>query len=719
MALVFAITIFVSAFLLFQVQPLIGKYILPWFGGTSGVWTTCMLFFQVLLLGGYLYAHLLQHFLRPRAQAIVHIALLVLAALTLPIIPADAWKPAPSDEPTLRILILLAVTVGAPYLMLASTAPLLQRWFSRTAPGASPYRLYALSNAGSLLALFSYPFLFERLFQLPVQAWTWSVGFIAFALLCTVCALRQMNATEPAAQEAEATAPAPAERVPGAGEILLWLALAGFGSIMLLAITNQLCQDVAVVPFLWLLPLSIYLLSFIITFESDRWYRRGVFGPLLLAGVAAGVFALARGIDLGLKWQIGLYTLTLFACCMSLHGELARSRPAPRYLTLFYVAVSAGGAIGGVFVAIVAPLVFDAFFELHVGLVGTCLLVLIAMARSVRPALRDAGAAARTMAFGGGALALAAIAMLGVTLGRIATRTDGQIVRMERNFYGVLKVVGGGRIDPETLDLTAAEVNPGYREFDVPFEQLELVHGRILHGMQLLYPELRDYPTTYYIPESGVGLALTEHPQRETPGRPFRVGAVGLGAGSLAVYGGAGVEMAFYEINPLVVDVAERHFSYLADARARGGEIALHMGDARLVMEEQLERGEPMRLDVLVVDAFSSDAIPVHLLTAECFEIYRRHLADGGVIVVHVSNRYLNLRPVVRAAADRMGLEARQIAVGSVEQASGNASDWILVTDNAGFLERIARAEWLREWDDQEKPILWTDRYSNLFDVLE
>ena len=381
----YALTIFVSAFLLFQVQPLIGRYVLPWFGGGPSIWTTCMLFFQLVLLGGYVYSHLLSTRLNVRSQIATHLAVLALSLFFLPIIPSDDWKPHPDHSPSWQILWLLLATVGGPYFVLSTTGPLLQRWFSRTSPTESPYRLYALSNVGSLLALLSYPFVFEPWMRLNQQAFTWTAAYLSFACLVTWCAVRlwqqlgnESQAVLDPTTPTEADASGDTGLLPSRWQMGLWSGLSACGSVMLLATTNQLCIDVATVPFLWILPLSIYLVTFILCFDNPRWYDRRVIGLLLLVTAPAACWALLKEADVGILDQTVIYSLVLFACCMACHGELVRSRPHPKYLTLFFVLVSAGGAVGGLFVAVIAPRFFLGYWEYHIGLATSVLMTLLA-----------------------------------------------------------------------------------------------------------------------------------------------------------------------------------------------------------------------------------------------------------------------------------------------------------------------------------------------------
>lgn len=787
----YAATIFLGAFLLFQVQPLIGKYILPWFGGGPGVWTTCMLFFQLLLLAGYGYAHFVGSGFKPLWQARVHGVVLVLSLLTLPIIPSDSWKPPGDAEPTLRILLLLAASVGLPYFVLSTTGPLLQRWFSLSHPGASPYRLYALSNVGSLLALISYPFLFEPALSRRAQAWTWSAGMMLFAVLCGLCAWRLRNT--PAEQPVQSS---PAEeggeaRPPTIADRTFWLLLPAGASLLLLATTNKMCQDVAVVPFLWVLPLSLYLLSFIISFDSPRWYSRRWFGAAFIVALIGITAAIKAANDIPLVWQVVIYSFGLFVLCMCAHGELYRLRPHPRHLTSFYLMIAAGGATGGLLVAVVAPLVLDDYYEFEIGLVASGLLFIAAVwggeesgatredksapalpgrLRQWHPAVFGitlgalAGAVGVAALFGldfnwiekargpvfdgistltgnrlaaedvlhfalivGGALFVIAVWLTryltpapvwvygglaavfvtvivnGVVLAHEAREDRERAITLARNFYGTLKVL---------------EYNPG-QDID---NYYILQHGRITHGMQLRHPTYRNWPTTYYGERSGIGLAVKKFPRQDGQ----RVAVVGLGTGSMAVYGKTNDYYRFYEINPAVTNIALTHFSHITDCRERGATVDIAMGDARL----SLEREPPQQFDIIVLDAFSSDAIPVHLLTRESFALYRRHLKPDGVIVVHISNRHLDLEPVVLSAAKQL---AWQTAI--VENSDGDigaendegleawwiyTSIWVLVSPNKALIEHPDIVASTTAPKERQGPIrLWTDDYTALSQVLE
>ena len=756
----FALTIFTGAFLLFQVQPLIGKFILPWFGGSPGVWTTCMLFFQVLLLGGYAYAHALSRYCRPRTQVWVHLALLLAALLTLPISPDDAWKPTGAGNPTWHILTLLAATLGLPYLVVAATGPLMQEWFRRTAPDASPWRLYALSNVGSLLALVSYPFYVETAFSRQAQAVGWSWGLGLYALGCAACAWRVFQ-LRPAPIAATAATEAAAPR-PGAGIRLLWLALPACASVLLLAVTNKMCQDVAVIPFLWVVPLALYLLTFIISFDGPRWYSRFYYTLALAAAMAAAAHALIEGADMDIRAQVAIYAVTLFVGCMVCHGELYHLRPHPRHLTEFYLCISAGGALGGLFVALVAPALFDNYYETHLSL-ALCVALLLVLTVRDRTALSPArwrilgvllallGAAGLSRLTSGGGQwlrtefgtvrwlaaawdflvlrpwlpwGLVAVAglfliwrerrapinwhrltagLLGAGLVALVTVLGLQIHSTRqgalvsgRNFYGVLSVFEYERGNPQS-------------------HHLLLQHGRITHGFQFVDDARAPMITSYFGPSSGIGRAF-----RELEGRKERrIAIMGLGVGTLAAYGRAGDTVRIYEINPQVVDIARRPFRYLELCPAK---VELVMGDARLSMENE----PPQAYDVLIMDAFSSDAVPVHLLTREAFAIYQRHLKPDGVILVNISNRYLDLRPVVENAAREFGYESLHFDSedGMAEDLEGGwwyyAASWMVLSKDQALMNRESLRRAASAPVPPRKDIaLWTDDYSSMFRILK
>ncbi|MCB9714077.1 MAG: fused MFS/spermidine synthase [Myxococcales bacterium] len=697
--LVFAATIGVGACLLFQVQFILGKQILPWFGGAPAVWTTCMLFFQVLLLAGYGYAHLLGRSPSPLRQRNIHLGMLLLALALLlvrvllwpsPITPSDEWKPGPDDLPSLAILGLLLFTIGLPFLVLSSTGPLLQAWYARCFPGASPYRLYALSNLGSLLGLLSYPFLLEPALSVTDQGWVWSAGFVVFVVGCAGAAVL-VGRTEPATTRgaSEAEAPAADAPPPTVAERALWLVLAMVASVMLLAVTSQISLEVAVIPFLWMLPLALYLLSFVLCFEYEGSYRRGLWIPLLLLGAGGTTVVILEGVGVPMLVQLVTYLSVLLFACMVCHGELVRRKPAPRYLTSFYLLVSAGGAAGGVFTGLVAPATFLGLWELPLALVAACVLALaLGLFGGPTPRLHRVRMSA---AWVGGAY----LVVLAVMLGRDAVDDLSDNVHVSRGFFGVLRVDEDEDLDGE--------------------ERMRLRHGRIIHGLQYTDPELALEPTSYYGPGSGVGLAIGTHPRRKA-GEPMTLGFVGLGAGTLACYVFEGDHARFYEIDPDVVALSSGSsplFTYLRDAR---GEVEVAIGDARI----NLEREPPRGFDVLALDAFSSDAIPTHLLTVEAMELYLEHLRDAdSLIAVHISNRYLDLEPVVQGLAEELGLAVIRID-DDHEDERVFSSDWMLLATQPGAFEGVrALADPAELAPKQGEWPLWTDTYSNLVQVLK
>ena len=656
---------------------MMARFILPWFGGGPAVWSVCLLFFQALLLFGYLYAHWLGSRPSVRFQAFVHIALLAVSLASLPVRPGSAlWKSGSGADPSGRILLLLALTVGAPYLLLSATGPLLQRWFTLSEPSRPPWRLYALSNLGSFLALLSYPFLIEPALRLDAQVWIWSCLYVVFAILCarTAWQLRKVALPQQVMEDESRLNP---------WTVLFWLALSACGSTLLVATTNQISQEIAVNPFLWIAPLSLYLFSFMLVFESDRLY------PRVLLAIAAGVFAPIGCIlptlagNMSLRLQLGLYLIALFVACMLCHGELARSRPSSRHLTAFYVAVAGGGALGGVFAALVAPHVFTEFLEYPIALAAACLLGFMGWLRSGAWALWTKGNFAVR-------LPLMALLLGGLTAIVAAVTLNNQpAIASARNFYGILRV------------MHRSDGNGLFRE---------LRHGRTRHGFQYhTYPQ-RTWPTSYYGPHSGVGVALNALDRANR-----RVAIVGLGAGTMALWGRPGDTFRFYEINPSVETMARDWFTFLKDSKATT-EVVL--GDARVQLERELASGHTQDFDLIAVDAFSSDAIPIHLLTKECADTYRRRLAPGGLLLLHISNRALNLEPVARGMAEYLGWKAVLFISGDDPQTGESSSRWVLLTGNSGFLDRTGIGYRTSPWTNRT-PLLWTDDFASLWHVLK
>ncbi|MEW5718149.1 MAG: fused MFS/spermidine synthase [Chloroflexota bacterium] len=693
----YAVTVFLSAFLLFQIQPMLGKYILPWFGGTPAVWSTTMLFFQALLTGGYAYAYWLIDRLTEKKQGIIHLALvsvsLILLAVTAltwrtPILPAAAWKPRGVDFPIGDILKILSVAIGLPYFILATTSPLMQAWFNRSHPGRSPYRLYALSNAGSLLALITYPFLIEPTLTLQAQATLWSFGFCVFALLALYGAIKIAATNAPSLPSQ--TDPAASTAAPSAKIRLVWITLAACASVLLLAITSQISQEIAVIPFLWILPLTIYLLTFILCFESDRWYSRAFFTFAFFALSAVYAFVSARGAAIALPFAVGTYALLLFVGGMICHGELARLKPHPRYLTSFYLMISLGGALGGIAINLIAPYLFKSYWELPLGLIGCALILLLATLFNRLPG--QTARATRNLA----TISAGTLVLFGGLFFFYVKTTTFDPVFAARNFYGVLRVLETNVNDPAQ-------------------HAYALAHGAANHGWEYVAPEKRQFPTAYYTEHSGGGLAFLNHPKRPAP---LRVGILGLGIGVLSAYGQRGDLIRYYEINPEVARLAEGDGGYFDFLKACPAQTQIVLGDARISLEQELAAGQPQHFDLLVLDTFNSDSIPTHLVTREAFAVYLQRLDPDGVIALHISNNYLDLRPVIWKIADEFDLGTAVIE-NPGDNARASLSIWMLATRHRAFLTQpaIANRTSPRRMDIAHFR-LWTDDFSNLFQIL-
>jgi hypothetical protein len=674
--LLFAPAILIGALLLFAVQPLIARYVLPGFGGGPGVWTACMLFFQVLLLAGYLYAHLSVKHLPTRGQIVLHLILLVGALALIPIIPSERFKPVDVAHPVWRIVLLLAATIGLPYFVLSATSPLLQAWFVRLRPGVSPYRLFALSNLGSLLALIGYPTVLEPLFTRQQQAWIWSGGLVAFALLCLACGVqvwKRVSGDDAAVLEA-ADGDLPAR--DGAGSVVLWLALPLVASVLLLATTNTLTEDVAVTPLLWVIPLALYLLTFIIAFENPRWYPRRVMVILLPLCMAWLIRLQWAGTSAPLGERFAGYLVAMFVVCLFCHGEVARLKPHPTRLTRFYLMISVGGALGGVFVGLVAPHVFNRLWELPLGFIAAALLSFAC--------LRDIDAKRSGPKWAALFTVAAVVYPAALLLQPRIEDWPEHVIARSRNFYGTLTVSEGdyvGTGDPKNL-------------------LRDMQHGTTSHGAQYVAPEMRRHTTLYYREGSGVSFVL--HATEDIPNR--KIGLVGLGVGTLAAYAKPGDELRFYEINPDVERLARQYFTYLADTP---GKVDVVLGDARL----SLEREAPRQFDVLVLDAFNGDAIPTHLLTTEAFDIYAKHLKLGGVLAVHFSNRSVYLGPLLLHHAKRLNMYT---SVGDPA-----AGWWMLMSRDRSLLysPQMRRGTMIVEPTDHAP--LWTDDHINLVGVIK
>ena len=672
-----ALAIFLGSFLLFLIEPIVGKRLLPLLGGSAAVWTTCLVFFQASLLLGYLCAHFFATRLKLRAQSRVYLVLLSAAVVQLGA-TFGYHLAASTAHPVLTVFWLLSILIGMPFLALAAASPLLQSWYGYTTKKGelvSPFHLFAISNFGSLLALLAYPFVIEPRISVHRQIVAWSLGFLVFVSLCGMIHWSRSFAVGD--QQSLETDPG---ATPGVDERVIWLLLGACGSLMLCAVTNYLGQNVAAVPLLWILPLSVYLLSFVVGFNGRTLWPRWLAFSLLAVALGTAGTTLYKYGESQAKLRLAIipiFCTILFIICLFCHGELYRLRPSARYSTSFYLYISAGGAVGAFFVGVLAPILFSANYELICGLIlASGLAATVLWKRNV----------ASSLFWSAGTVGLAVLFTVQVRTGRRDT------ILRERSFYGAL------RVTEKPIRVGPYRVGPGMVR--------TLYNGTIEHGMQLYGSGWRAVPTTYFGVNSGVVLAL-----RFCCGdAPRRVGVIGLGVGTLAAYGRPKDVFRFYEINPLVEEIARNQFSYLSDSRAS---IQIVLGDARNSLATEVSQ----QFDMLAVDAFTGDAIPVHLLTTQAFELYRRHLKPGGVLAVHVTNRYLDLAPVVQQLAAHAGLSS-VLVISADSSTAVHRADWVLVSDNARFFSRPEVAAVGGKYHPDTDLTLWTDDYSSLLPVL-
>lgn len=744
----YALTAFLSAFLLFEVQLIVSKHILPWFGGSAAVWTTSMLVFQILLLAGYAYSHLISLGLPSQIQVRLHLALLA-ASLLVVIVTSFLWPSAitPSESlaahntayPTRNVALIILLAAGLPFFVLSSTAPLLQQWFARSIAGASAYRLYSISNLGSLLGLLAFPFLLEPNLHLRTQGIAWSILFCAFVAACGYCTwISRLDGSD-----VEQSGPTLSSEGPSSVIRLLWFLLAACASALLLSTTNLLCQEIISLPLLWVVPLALYLLSFILCFDHPRWYQRDVFHPLF----ALGVLFLCIEMKFALRTtEIITLPILLFVACMICHGELVRLKPRVERLTSFYLSISAGGALGGVFVAVIAPHVFRFFTEFQIslaacvlsllwclfldsqswifkasfwipsGILGGVLIAAYAASHWIAPFsglldetrfypimlligafvllgafVQKKSATQSSRGFRPVQVLVLALAAVSMILLYQSTQPESTLFRGERNFYGALRIY---------------ELAQGGKA---------LFHGQTLHGAQLNPPNNR-LPMAYYGPQSGIGVFLQNHPKRRLRGG-LRVGVVGLGAGTLAVYGNTSDYFRYYEINPAVIELstsARPVFSYVRDSAAH---IDIQEGDARLLLQRELTKGQAQNFDLLVLDAFSGDAVPVHLLTREAFDVYWQHLnSSDGVIAIHLSSRHINLLPVLEGLASQY--HARSLINFTEGSYPFLESLWVFLARRPEDLQVEGLYPNPPPIPNNVPPRVWTDDYSDIFRLL-
>jgi hypothetical protein len=685
--------IFLSAFLLFQVQPLIAKLILPYFGGGAAVWTACLLFFQAFLLLGYFYAHCLTQFKSIKKQITIHLALLICSVVFLPI-GIRTWENiSMATSPLQNILMLLTVSIGLPYFILSSTGPLIQRWLTYIEVGKLPYQLYSLSNLGSLLALISFPFFFEPLLTTSQQSLYWTLGYLSYALLI-VTLLWKMSKLTLNIQDIKIK-PLMGENKEKKQllEKFLWVALAMVGVIILVATTNAMTQNIPPVPFLWILPLCLYLLTFIISFHSPKWYVREYWFALFVLTACLALLMYFIGSQLDIISQVIIYACILFIACMICHGELALLKPEVEQLTLFYLFMSLGGFLGSAFVAFFAQNIFDQFLEFPLAIIS----VFVLLALSI---YSQKGTTIKTQTWlvvSNVTLSISFIVGL-VYLNALFVKTN---VASERNFYGILSVKD-------------VEVNNKI--------QRRLIDGTTSHGTQSLEKGEGSLPLSYYRKNTGVALVLQQlrkQRQKEGINKNINAGFVGLGAGTLATYGHKGDNYVFYELNPAVITAAKTYFSYLKDSAAK---IQLVLGDGRVSLKREFDNTGSQQFDALVIDAFSGDSIPQHLLTQEALSLYFNHLKDDGVLAIHISNSHLDLTHLVRGLANVLDKDIIYVETAADTNNEHNVQ-WVLLTNNQLFSSdtriKFYRSRWPTESVGEQKNIIWTDEHSDLLSVLK
>jgi hypothetical protein len=663
----FAGAVFLGSFLLFLVEPMAAKQLLPTLGGSAAVWVTCLVYFQTALLIAYLYAH----WLARSGRWVVQLALLAAGALAALTWAAGVWRPSVGAEsPVAAVFASLSVWIGVPFLALGATSPLLQVWWARTQSSPVPYRLYALSNLASLGALALYPMVIEPGLTLRMQRAGFAAGFCVFAVLVALLTLRARG-------KAAEKAPADESGAEAAtlGRKLLWALLPMGAAMQLSAVTTYLTANIAAIPLLWVLPLGVYLITIILAFEFPRLAGRTLVARLLVVTLGGlGYMMLQTNASLPMRISIAFFLGELFLACLLLHSEAYRLRPQKvSESTLFYLLFAAGGALGSFLVGIVAPLVFRFNYDIAVAFLVTAALVL---------AVSWQGGWAQRLLWG------VTTVMLAILVVRIQIAADNGAIASVRNFYGALCVRQNHSYPGATVRV--------------------LANGSIQHGTQIFGTDaLRHIPTTYYAEDSGVGLAMRYCCQ----GRGRTVGMIGLGTGTLAAYGWPGDRFRFYEINPAVEPIAREVFTYLRESGAR---IEIVEGDGRL----SLEREQPQGFDVLVVDAFSGDAIPLHLLTAEALSVYRRHLRPGGIVAFHVSNQHVDLAPPIALLAKNAGMTAMRVDSGENDQRGEFTAFWVLVTDNASFFRQSGVVGHTHTIEPMPGLRLWTDDYSSLRPVL-
>jgi spermidine synthase len=686
------ISVFISAFLVFQIQPIISKIILPWFGGGASVWTTCMLFFQFFLLVGYLYAYILTKIVRVKFQIVVHLVCLLLSLFLLPNNIADIQNIPISASPTWAVLNVLFLGLGFPYLILSANTPLLQHWFTSETNGTNPYRLYAVSNIGSFLALVSYPLVIEPFMSLDGQIKLWSSIYWLFVFLVSWIFLIVVKRNNKDRRHIPEQLINP--RV-GFFRLILWFMLSALGVILLVSTTNALTQNVPPVPFLWLAPLAIYLLTYVVAFSNLAIYVRSLWLPfyMLLSFVALLIYFIGGQFDI--ITQLLIYLLILLCGCMICHGELNSLKPQHGNTTLFYLILSAGGVCGSFLVSFVAKNLFNEFLEFPLAIFSILVFATASLWWNRQVEIAEAKSTVAAVIVNShlsklaiGMTVVGLVWLLGFSkLNNLYQQYD---IAKARNFYGILTV----------KDITEGNVN-----------ERRLIDGTTSHGSQSLSLTKSNVPMSYYRPGTGVHMVIEEL-SRDSQ---LQVGIIGLGVGALAAYGQHGDNYTFYELNPLVSDFAKKYFNYLGNAKA---EVHIKLGDARVTLQNELDLGQKNVFDLLIVDAFSGDLIPTHLMTHEAFLLYQQHIKTQGVMALHISNRHLSLLPVIMHHSKSLNMQVMLF------ETPGEGKDhdvqWVVLTNNSQLTQStkfINRQTVIAK--DKYQNVAWTDDYSSLLPILK
>jgi hypothetical protein len=686
------ISVFISAFLVFQIQPIISKIILPWFGGGASVWTTCLLFFQLFLLLGYLYAFVLTKVLKVKYQVVVHFIGLLCGLFLLPNDISDLQNVSLDGLPTWSVLKVLFFGLGFPYLILSANSPLLQHWFTSETNGAHPYRLYAVSNVGSFLALVSYPLIIEPFMPLDWQIKLWSSIYWLFVILIAWICFIVVKQND---RHKEHTPKKQTNSKVQFSKLLLWFMLSALGVVLLVSTTNALTQNVPPVPFLWLAPLAIYLLTYVIAFSNFAIYVRNFWLPffMLLSFVALLIYFIGGQFDI--ITQLLIYLLILLCGCMICHGELNLLKPLHGNTTLFYLVLSAGGVFGSFLVSFVAKNLFDDFLEFPMAIFSVLVLSSASLYWIKQDVVIDTNprlvSNVTTKKFSKLSICIASVALIWLlAFINLNNQYQQYDIANGRNFYGILTV----------KDITEGNVN-----------ERRLIDGTTSHGSQSLPLSNSAVPMSYYRPGTGVQLVIEELSKDKS----LQVGIIGLGVGALAAYGRSGDTYIFYELNPLVSDYANKYFSYLSSSKA---DVDIKLGDARVTLQNESDLGKPNAFDLLIIDAFSGDLIPTHLMTNEAFLLYQEHINAQGVIALHISNRHLSLMPVIMHHSRNFNMNVMLF------ETPGNGiehdAQWMVLTNNNQLIQssRLVNSQTVIS-KRQSKEVLWTDDYSSLLSILK